>query len=175
MDTALKDWNKATGDLPYGVQRVFLDTLNLVKDEKLHLVWGQDYRDGKPCLVNAVATMLTTGGGHGVPVTHFAGVVGAFDAINRELRKQNINTNGYVSSLAAEILIRNFGELKPVPDPATLTVAEASHGAYVEPSDEEIAADFLAAMQAPAPDVVKQMAEEGNQVAKFADEYINNV
>jgi len=32
MDATLNDWKVATGNLPYGVQRVFLDTLNLVKE-----------------------------------------------------------------------------------------------------------------------------------------------
>lgn len=172
MEQMLKEWNTATGNLPYGVQRVFMDTLNLVKEEKVHLVWGSDYRDGKPCLVNAVASMLTTGGGKGIPMQRFGEVVGKFDSINYELKRQGVNTDGYVSPLAAEILIRNFGELKPEPDPSIPT-AELSHGAYIEPTDEEMAQDLLNAMTAPGPEAVKQMADEGNDVAKFADEYIN--
>lgn len=172
MDATLKDWNTATANLPWGVQRVFLSTLESVKDEQIHLVWGKDYRDGKPCLVNAVASMLTTGGGHGIPMDKFRDVVTAFDSLNSQLRKQGVNTDGYVSSLAAEILIRNFGELKPEPEVDTSTVGELSNGAYIESTDEEMAQDFLNAMTAPGPEAVKQMAEEGNDVARFAADYI---
>jgi hypothetical protein len=173
MDATLKDWNTATSNLPWGVQRVFMETLEAVKDEKIHLVWGRDYRDGKPCLVNAVASMLTTGGGHGVPMDKFRDVVAAFDSLNYQLRHQGVNADGYVSPLAAEILIRNFGELKPEPDIDTSTVGELSHGAYIEPTDEEMAQDFLNAMTAPAPEEIQRLAEEGNDVARFAADYIS--
>ena len=173
MDATLKDWNTATGNLPWGVQRVFMQTLEAVKDESIHLVWGSDYRDGKPCLVNAVASMLTTSGGHGVPMNKFRDVVTAFDSLNHQLRQQGVNKDGYVSSLAAEILIRNFGELKPEPDIDTSTVGELSHGAYIEPTDEEMAQDFLNAMTAPAPEEIQRLAEEGNDVARFAADYIS--
>ena len=172
MDATLKDWNTATGNLPWGVQRVFLDALNSVKDEKIHLVWGRDYRNGKPCLVNAVASMLTTGGGHGIPSDKFGPVVQAFDGINAELRRQGVNTDGYVSPLAAEILIRNFGDLKPEPDIDTSTVGELSHGAYIEPSDEEMAQDWLNSMTAPGPEELETL-KESSDVARFAADYIS--
>lgn len=171
MDKALKDWNTATGNLPYGVQRVFLDTLNLVKDEKIHLVWGADYRDSKPCLVNAVASMLTTGGGHGIPMRHYGKVVSQFDQINAELRTKGINTDGYVSPLAAEILIRNFGELKPEPEVDT-SVVEMSNGAYVEPSDEEVMQDWLNSMKAPSKEEIDERAAANDNLARFAKDYI---
>lgn len=173
MDQLLKEWNIATSNLPYGVQRVFLDTLNLVKEEKIHLVHGADYRDGKPCLVNAVGAMLTTGGGNGIPSEYFGHVVGMFDRLNSAFLSQGVNEDGYVSPLAAEIMIRNFGALKPEPDPETLTVAEESHGAYVEPSDEEFARDFMEGMKAPAPEDIERLANEGNDVARFAHDYIS--
>lgn len=176
MDQLLKEWNVATGNLPYGVQRVFLETLTEVKDEHVHLVWGADYRESKPCLVNAVANMLgATGGkgGHGIPTQKFPEVVRAFDAVNYELRNQGVNTNGYVSSLAAEILIRNFGTLKPEPDPEYL-VSELSHGRYIEPTDEEMARDWFNAMKAPELDDIKKAADAGSDIARFAAEYIEN-
>lgn len=166
----LSKWSTATGNLKWGVQRVFLETLHAVKDNDTHLVWGADYRDGKPCLVNAVASMLTTSGGHGIPMAKFNEVVSLFDTINQELRKDGVNTDGYVSPLAAEILIRNFGELKPEPAPETLV--EMSHGAvYVEPTDEELAQDWLNSMTAPGPEALTEMAKD-NPVAQFAKDYI---
>lgn len=173
MDATLKDWNTATANLPWGVQRVFLDALNSVKDEQIHMVWGRDYRDGKPCLVNAVASMLTTSGGHGIPLNKFGPVVSAFDSLNFQLRQQGVNTDAYVSPLAAEILIRNFGDLKPEPDVDTTTVGELSNGAYIERSDEELAQDWLNSMQAPSRNEIKQLANEGNDVARFAADYIS--
>lgn len=177
MEQQLSDWKIATGNLPYGVQNVLMDTLGLVKDEKIHLVYGSNYRQGKPCLFNAVSSMIMENrseGDTGLPSTDFQfhQVVGAFDEVNRILREQGINESGYVSPLAAEILIRNFGTVKGEPDPETLTVAEESHGRYIEPSDEELAKDWLKSMEAPGPEEVKRLAEEGNDVARFANDYI---
>jgi len=148
----LKDWNVATGNLSWGVQRVFLETLYSVKDHDVHLVHGADYRDGKPCLVNAVASMLTTSSNGVSPLREFPKVVGLFDQINKQLQAEGVNSDdGFVSPLAAEILIRNFGNLKPEPDIDT-SVVEASHGAvYIEPTDEEFAKDWLDSMKSPAP------------------------
>src|SRR5699024_6923033 len=110
---------------------------------------GADYSNGSPCLVNAVGSMLTTGGGQGVPSTHFGPVVSLFDRINRELQYKGINKNGTVSPLAAEILLQHFGELKPVPEKdvvdATAEVIAGQLGVYREKSDEELAKEWAEA------------------------------
>lgn len=148
-------WNKATGDLLPGQQAVFLDVLNLVSEGKAHLVWGADYRDGKPCLVNAVGQMLSTSGGHGIPMQQFGDVVSEFDRLNARMHEQGINENGYVSPLAADILIRNFGEIKPMVVTEETEVVEPVKP-YVEPTDEQFMSAWLDAMKAPAPSEVAQ-------------------
>jgi len=116
---------------------------------------------------------MLTHSDHGVsPAGMFGDVVAAFDSLNYTFKNQDVNKDGYVSPLAAEILIRNFGDLKPEPDIDTSTVGELSNGAYIEPTDEEMAQDLLNAMTAPAPQEIQRLAEEGNDVAKFAADYI---
>ncbi len=165
MSIDFAPWTKATGDLKPGPQAVFLDVLNLVKDGQMHLVHGADYRDGKPCLVNAVGQMLTTGGGRGIPSEHFNQVVSAFDTLNAAFLKAGVNKDGYVSELAADLLIRNFGEVKP------MVVSDApTDGHYVEPSDAAMR-EFIADMVAPAPDVV---ATSDSPEAEFARSFVEN-
>lgn len=166
-------WTKATGDLLPGQQRVFLDVLNLVSEGKAHLVWGADYRDGKPCLVNAVGQMLSTGGGLGIPTAQFGGVVGEFDRLNGEMLKEGVNKDGYVSPLAADFLIRNFGEVKEmitedVPTPDGVNVAQP---VYVEPSDEQFMADWLAAMQVPGPEA---LADDPSPEAEYIRAHVEH-
>jgi hypothetical protein len=167
-----RQWTEATAELDWGVQRVFRDTFALVADGKAHLVWGSDYREGKPCLVNAVANMLSSTegkGGYGLPTIHFRRVVGLFDRLNAELQRQGVNdASGYVSELAADILLQHFAPPKPIPQDEQLAfdVNEAMKGEafakaiYVEPSDEDIARDLLNAMSAPAPAELENEAND---------------
>lgn len=161
-------WTKATGDLLPGQQRVFLDVLNLVSEGKAHLVYGADYRDGKPCLVNAVGQMLSVGGGAGVPSRNFGDVVGQFDTLNAAMLDRGINTDGYVSPLAADFLIRNFGEVKPMTMNAVVTKDEVATP-YVEPSDEAMAR-ALAEMAAPAPEA---LADDPSPEADYVRTFVN--
>lgn len=109
-------WTNATANLPWGVQRVFVDSLKGVAEHGTHMVWGNDYDgDNFPCLVNTAAPMLTTGGGYGIPSDHFGEVVRAFDSLNAQFKVLGINEGNRVSPLAADFLLRNFGELKPEP------------------------------------------------------------
>jgi hypothetical protein len=177
-----RQWTEATAALDWGVQRVFHDTFKLVADGKTHLVWGADYRDGKPCLVNAVATMLssTSGkGGTGLPSAHFGQVVSLFDAINRDLQRQGVNDDsGYVSPFAAEILLQHFAPLKPVPEGENLTQAvneaganaELAEGIYVEPSDEDFARDLLNGMKAPSPELIESNIDD--PVVEFTRQFV---
>lgn len=158
MNDLLAQWNKVTGDLKWGAQHVLHETLTAVAENGVHLVHGADYRDGKPCLINAAGSMLTSGGGHGVPSREFGPVVSLFDKINAALNDRGVNDDtGYVSPLAAEVLLRHFAPLKGNPGTPEATVPEP---AYIEPSDEEIAKSWLNAMSAPAPDALSEPASD---------------
>lgn len=151
MSDHFQNWHSATADLPWGVQTVMFDTLQAVADGQVRLVHGADYKDGSPCLVNAVANMTEAGGGKGVPSSKFSNLVGAFDHINRFLQGEGVNEDdGFVSPLAAEILLRNFGQLKNKPVAAAVSEAVApvafETGVYKEPSDEELTRDWLNAL-----------------------------
>lgn len=139
LNNLLVDWKHAIASQPWGVQRVFKDVLTLVKEEKKHdLIYSADYRDGGACLVNAAGNLLTTGGGKGIPSANFSSVVGAFDAINRELLKIDVNKDYHVSPMAAEILLHHYPELKePTPVEQAETFGDKSER-YVEPSDEQM-------------------------------------
>lgn len=145
-------WRVATADLPWGVQRVLKETLLVVAEEKATLVHGADSWNGHPCLINAVANMISLDVNLVNPSSWFPGVVSAFDRLNRDFITAGINKPGrVVSPLAADVLLANFGTLKPVPVEADykeqaaeiLRTVEAMP--YHEPSDAEFA-DMLAAM-----------------------------
>ena len=179
LDTALKSWNRATGEMSWGVQRVLKDALTLVKDGKVHMVYGADYRDGRPCLINAVRPMLAA---HGESPSAFAPqVVRTFDAINSALVAKGINAQdttdtkfGYVSPLAAEVLLRNFGSTRPEPELKSEAWTAAINQAkdidekpFIEPSDATLAAQWLASMEAPAPQEKDRLADAGDPTAQF--------
>jgi len=116
LDQLLSDWTDATGNLQWGVQRAFYAVFEAVRDQDTKLVYGADYLKGFPCLVNSVGTMLSTGGGHGVPSSNYGTVVMLFDRINRILRDQEVNVeHGLVSPLAADVFIQHFAPLKDIP------------------------------------------------------------
>lgn len=166
LTSALANWTTATADLNWGVQRVFYETLEACKDEKTHLVYGADYRDGKPCLLNTVAPMLTHSSSGITPSNFAPEVVRYFDQVNAFLADTGVNdTSGYVSPLAAEVLLRNFGELKPS-EITVDTTPDSSHEVYIEPSDLDLARDLLEAMSAPAPGDVAELAEDGDAIAQ---------
>lgn len=155
LDDMLVKWNEATGNLSWGVQRVFRDALELVAKEQVTLVWGADYSANSPCLVNSVAAMLTTGGGHGVPSQNFGDVVRQFDAINRELYTRGVNPEyGKVSPVAAETLLHYFAPLQEQPMESKVNEAMApeafANAVSREPSDEDVARDWLNALNVEA-------------------------
>lgn len=159
MDNLWTNWNKATTDIPWGVQKVFHDVFTLAEQAKTTLIYGSDYRDGSPCLVNTVGVMLkATGGegGSGLPMSHFGTIVSLFDRINEELYTRGVNDrSGYVSPLAAELFLYHFGELKDKPVETAVNEAMApeafANGVYVEPSDEDLARDMIEAFMKEAP------------------------
>lgn len=161
MSDSIKAWTQATSEIPWGVQRTLVDTLTLVGEEKIQLVHGADYRNGKPCLINAVAQMTTVGGGQGIPSANFGRLVGCFDRLNAQFVESKVNANdGYVSPLAAEILLKNFGPLKARTenkvDDATLKdlirkQAETAvmDAPYSEPTDAEMMSAWQDAISKP--------------------------
>lgn len=147
LDTLFTSWTKATANLKYGVQRVFHDTLSLAAEGKTTLIYGADYRNGSPCLVNTVGSMLTVGGGSGIPTANFREVVSLFDQINVELFSRMVNTTlGTVSENAADVLVYHFAPLKEVPE--TPAVVGEVDGTYYEPTDEEVAESITLLFQA---------------------------
>lgn len=151
LDTLLTNWNTATANLSWGVQRVFRNVFELAAAGKTHLVFGRDYSDGSPCLVNSVGTMLTVGGGNGVPMAHFPDIVSLFDSINRELQKRDVNEDGnLVSPLAADVFLHHFAPLKDEPLNRG-GHSKVTHDAYVEMTDEQIAKDLVEMFQQAPP------------------------
>ncbi len=150
MTINFASWTEATANLSWGAQNAMYTSLELAAEGKIDLVYGSDYVDGKPCLVNSVGQMLEVGGGQGIPSANFSQVVGQFDSINRALE---LNDNGkvnegnqYVSPLAAEILVQNFGPLKakPVIDDHTPDIVRDE--IIAERSDEEFTSSWLQAI-----------------------------
>lgn len=147
-------WTDATAALPWGAQRALHDTLSLVSEEKVTLVHGADYKNGSPCLINAAATMLSKingEGGGGKPSSFFGDIVSEFDAINSHLVRVGVNKgDGYVSPMAADVLLAHFSPLRTpeVSDQVTeATKTEAfANVTYREPSDDEIMRDWLTAL-----------------------------
>lgn len=141
-------WSEATGNLPYGVQRVFHDVLDLVQEgKKKDLVYGADYTSDGACLVNASANMLVVGGGNGIPMANFSDVVSLFDQINGYFRTIDVNEqDGIVSPLAAEILLKWYADLKEVPDVVENFKTEDDNIVpmpYIERTDEEMEEAFM--------------------------------
>lgn len=157
----LTQWTGATAELSWGVAKVFRDALTLVADEKVTLVYGADYLNGRPCLVNSVGQMLQTGGGRGIPSHQFGPVVSLFDQINGALEIDGVNTTDRtVSPLAAEILLRHFAPEKEQTMESKVQQAMSAEAfgqnVYTEPTDEDVARDWLNSLQA------KQECEEAN-------------
>lgn len=148
------EWEVATANLKWGVQRAFHDVFTAVRDNDTTLIYGSDYMSGFPCLVNSVGQMLQVGGGNGVPSANFGQVVGLFDQINRELYKEKVNTEyGHVSPLAAEFFIHNFAPLKEIPvGLASFEDAGVKPGdPYVEVTDDAVEEALRAMFLSPAP------------------------
>lgn len=152
LDTLLPKWEQATANLKWGHQRVFHDVFTLAANGQTHLIYGSDYRGNYPCLVNTVGTMLTVGGGQGIPSANFPEIVSLFDRINLVLADKGVNTEpGMVSPLAAEVFLHHFAPLKDAPESSE--IAERTPDTpYVEPTDEEMAASIaqMFTMEAPA-------------------------
>ncbi len=152
LDTLYQKWHNATGNLKWGVHKVFKDVLQAAKDEKITLIYGSDYGDGGACLVNTAGVFLTThagldaGGGQGIPTANFSEVVSVFDTINAQFHNVGVNvTPGTVSPLGADILLRHYGN-EPGKDFERIDAPVANEAfasvTYREPTDQEIARDL---------------------------------
>src|SRR6478735_9796767 len=116
IDHLLKQWNLATSEARWGVQKVFHNVLTLAAEEKTTLIYGADYRNGSPCLVNSVGALLTVGGGQGIPMQHFGEIVSLYDEINQYFENIKINTDpGTMSPIVAEVLVKNFAPFDEEP------------------------------------------------------------
>lgn len=151
-DELRQKWETATGNLPYGVQHVFKDVLDLVAEGKKNdLVYGADYTSQGACLVNASANMLVSGGGHGIPMANFSDVVSLFDQINAMLAVKGVNTEpNKVSPLAAEILCTWYAPLKENPQVVEAFTSSDGHEIpmpYIEATDEEMEQAFMTLLQ----------------------------
>lgn len=141
-NTILDSWTEATGNLPWGVHKVFHDVLSLAAEGKTTLIYGQDYRDSYPCLVNSVGAMLKVGGGQGVPTAHFEEVVSIFDEFNRHMFKHGFNTRvGYVSEFSAGQLVKYFAPESASEKPDLTTSIDSL--SYYEPKDEDLAREMV--------------------------------
>jgi len=147
-------WTKATGDLPWGVQRTLYEALGAVANSGIKMCYGANWYDGAPCLVNAVANMISADPAKVTPAQWFPHVVREFDMVNEALSMAGVNKyDNIVTPLAAEVLMANFGPLKPPPteddwQEAALEVLNSAP--YVEPSDEEMAKAWAEAINHPS-------------------------
>lgn len=153
LHTSLAKWQTVTGELPWGIQRVLYEALELVASEDVKMVHGADYAGKYACLINTVGQMLATGGGSGIPASHYGPLVSTFDSINRQFQQvpgYNDPLSNTVSPMTAEVLLRHFGPQKPKPE-AKEDLAAAmetfSHTPFVEPTDDQLAADWEAAQE----------------------------
>lgn len=165
FDTLRTAWQVATGNLPWGVQRVFRDVFVLASQGKTPtpLVWGRDYGDGGACLVNQGAQFLNLingEGGSGKPMAAFGEVVSLFDRINAAFLEADVNVDKTVSPLAADIFVQWFAPLRPRPIDSAVDEAMAPEafatgtGTYTEPSDEALARGLMEFLSSP-PDFIE--------------------
>lgn len=110
--SAIDGWTRATENLPSIKQRTIQDTLLLVQQGDIKIVYGSNDFKGYPCLINAIGAMVKAVSDE--PVHNEPQLVLAFDAACREIQGERF---GFVDSLTAEILVRHFGALQPLPQP----------------------------------------------------------
>jgi len=168
MSIDFSSWTEATTNLNWGAQNVIHTALELAADGQVTIVYGADYYEGNACLVNTVGQMLEVGGGSGIPSQHFNDLVRNFDQLNGQLREQGVNTDyRNMSPLAAEILLQNFGELKPQPEitepaePTDKVILPGHREIIPEASDEDLAKSWLEAIStdAVAEDEVREVVD----------------
>jgi hypothetical protein len=153
----LESWTKATGNLPWGVQGLCHDALTLAAADKVTLVHGANYYDGRPCLFNAIRQM--TQQLEQSPASFAGDVVRAFDEVNSDLKRANVNTDSNkVSPLAAEVLLHHFAPLKGAPTAEEIDRINLERESfmrnctpYIEPTDEEVMTQWLLAIESEAP------------------------
>jgi hypothetical protein len=152
----LKSWTEATANLPWGVQGLCHDALTLAAADKVTLVHGANYYDGRPCLFNAIRQM--TQQLNQSPASFASDVVSAFDNVNAHLKRAKVNVDSNkVSPLAAEVLLHHFAPLKGAPTADEVERMNLERESfmrnctpYIEPTDEEVMAQWLLAIESEA-------------------------
>jgi len=168
-DNLLQKWTYTTGNLDWGKQRTLHDTLTMVSEGKVKVVFGQDDFSGSPCLINAVGCMVKSE--NQSPSENEPALVGLFDRICAEIFVPAgiIEQHPFLSGLAADILLKNFAPLKPVPEASSIPITAK----YKEPKDREMQADFEKMLDTPAPDAGSEVkyltVEETDEVLRKSE------
>jgi hypothetical protein len=165
-DGAIKAWHEATSEMPWGVQRVFMTALESVADGSIVMAWGSDLVNGHPCLVNSVSAMInssTTADNSTRPSQFAPAVVQNFDRLNSLLHNRFVDAglnpeDHIVSPLAADVLLKNFGPLNEEPASVKAPIP-AEDKPYVEMSDADLMAAWVATNTQPAPTDITVRAE----------------
>lgn len=115
MSAAINLWTNTTEMLPSVKQRTIQDTLLLVQQGDIKIVYGIDQLDGRPCLINAIGAMVKDV--NESPISNEQGLVTAFDAACRYLFNMGMGDEpNIVTPLMAEVLVRHFGKLQDQPE-----------------------------------------------------------
>lgn len=161
------NWNKVTSELGWGVQRAFHDALSAVAENGTKMAYGADVSNGFPCLVNTVQPMLATSYG---PMKNYGSVVREFDSINAYFERCGVNEGVFVSPLAADFMIRNFGDLKEAPTAEMIAEALMEKQPMIyqpEVSDEEFMQHLIT--MGTAPNVDEDTSIDVGEAQRLAD------
>lgn len=169
LSAALNEWTNAIEGLDWGVQRVLFDALQLVASDDIKMTYAADVMDGTPCLLNAVSA-ITVQSAHQTPGSFAPNVVNAFDSVNRELFTVGVNEDAHrVSPLAAEVLLRHFGPLKDAPADTTPVDNRDAVTQFIEPTDKQMAEEWIMAQTITPPSDVVQLDEDGEPINDSLD------
>ena len=169
LSAALNEWTNAIEGLDWGIQRVLFDALQLVASDDIKMTYAADVMDGTPCLLNAVSA-ITVQSAHQTPGSFAPNVVNAFDSVNRELFTVGVNEDAHrVSPLAAEVLLRHFGPLKDAPADTTPVDNRDAVTQFIEPTDKQMAEEWIMAQTITPPSDVVQLDEDGEPINDSLD------
>lgn len=154
-ENLLQRWTQVTAALPWAKQRVLHDTLSLVATGDIKVVYGADSFVGSPCLINAVGCMVKSASE--APMSNEPILVSLFDKICKDVFAPAgivaSDSKGFLTELAAEILLRNFAPLSEAPEPFETPLPEVK---YHEPKDADFQKMLEEGFKAPSPTVVTE-------------------
>jgi hypothetical protein len=113
LSDQIATWKYATEQLPAGVQHAISDALKLCAEGKIRLAYGANVHEGVPCLMNSVSNMTTQQDSQS-PSAYAGEVVYSFDAIAAAIGKRIGKNSNFLHPVAAEFLLKHFGDLKPI-------------------------------------------------------------